>query len=139
MRVSVASGVAVALAVALVEAQSDTKAAHRASPRRGMGRDVFRCDHPREQVNLYVNSAVRFRDIAAEAGADVLIGNHTAYDGNIAKTAALATRRPGDPNPYVIGKEAVSRYLTVAEDCARMELADYRARAKRTAERADNR
>ena len=44
-------------------------------------------------------SAVTYRDIQ-QAGADVLIGNHTAYDGNIAKTAALAKRRPGDPNPY---------------------------------------
>ena len=87
------------------------------------GGTSFGATTPREQVNLYVNSAVRFRDIAAKAGADVLIGNHTAYDGNIAKTAALAKRRPGDPNPYVIGKEAVGRYLTVAEECARAELA----------------
>ena len=87
------------------------------------GGTSFSAATPREQVNLYVNSAVRFRDIAAKAGADVLIGNHTAYDGNIAKTAALAKRRPGDPNPYVIGKDAVSRYLTVAEECARVELA----------------
>ena len=88
------------------------------------GGTSFGATTPREQVNLYINSAVRFGDIAAKAGADVLIGNHTAYDGNIAKTAALAKRRPGDPNAYVIGKEAVSRYLTVAEECARAELAE---------------
>ena len=58
---------------------------------------------------------VRFRDIAAKAGADIIIANHTTFDGTIAKTAALAKRRPGDPHPYVIGKETVSRYLTVAE------------------------
>ena len=78
---------------------------------------------PREQVNLYVNSAMRFRDLAATAGADVIIANHTRFDGTIAKTAALAKRASGDPHPYVIGKDAVGRYLTVAEECARVELA----------------
>jgi metallo-beta-lactamase class B len=78
---------------------------------------------PREQVNLYVNSAARLRDLAAKAGADVIIANHTLFDGTVAKTASLARRRPGDPHPYVIGKDGVSRYLTVAEECARAELA----------------
>ena len=78
---------------------------------------------PREQVNLYVNSASRFRDIVGKAGADIIIANHTMFDGTLAKTAALAKRRPEDPHPYVIGKETVSRYLTVAEECAKAELA----------------
>ena len=87
------------------------------------GGTAFSSQTPREQVNLYVNSAVRFRDIAAKAGADVLIGNHTAYDGTTRKAPALAKRRPGDPHPYVIGTDGVGRYLTVAEECARAELA----------------
>jgi metallo-beta-lactamase class B len=78
---------------------------------------------PREQVNLYVNSARRFRELAAKAGADVIIANHTRFDGTLTKTAALAKRRAGDAHPYVIGTDGVSRYLTVAEECARAELA----------------
>lgn len=87
------------------------------------GGTAFSSSTPREQLNLYVNSAVRFRDIAAKAGADVLIANHTAFDGTDRKAPALAKRRPGDPHPYVIGAEGVGRYLTVAEECARAELA----------------
>jgi metallo-beta-lactamase class B len=87
------------------------------------GGTSFGANTPREQVNLYVNSAARFRDLAAKAGADVLIANHTLFDGTLVKTAALAKRRPGDPHAYVIGKDAVGRYLTVAEECARAELA----------------
>jgi metallo-beta-lactamase class B len=71
----------------------------------------------------YSNSAQRFRDIAAKAGADVLISNHTIYDGSKMKLAALAQRKPGDPNPYVIGKDSVKRYLTVADECAKAGLA----------------
>ncbi len=66
----------------------------------------------------YIGSAQRFRRVAADAKADVLLSNHTAFDGSKTKLPAMATRRPGDPHPYVIGPEAVSRYLTVAEECA---------------------
>jgi metallo-beta-lactamase class B len=69
--------------------------------------------------DTYISSARRFRDIAARAGADAVISNHTIYDESKTKIPALAKRKPGDPNPYVVGKDAVQRYLTVAEECAR--------------------
>jgi metallo-beta-lactamase class B len=69
--------------------------------------------------DTYIASAQKFRDIASRAGADVLISNHTDYDGSKRKMPALAKRGAGDPNPYVVGKESVLRYLTVAEECAK--------------------
>ena len=66
----------------------------------------------------YSQSAQRFRDLAAQAGADVLIANHSDFDGSKAKLPALATRAPGSTHPYVIGKEGVLRYLTVVDQCA---------------------
>ena len=71
----------------------------------------------------YIASAQRFRDIVARAGADVLIANHTNFDGTKTKLPRLANRKPGDPHPYVIGRESVQRYLTVAEQCAMAGLA----------------
>jgi metallo-beta-lactamase class B len=70
----------------------------------------------------YSSSAQRFLDIASKAGADVLISNHTIYDGSKAKLPALAKRTPGDANPYVIGTDSVKRYLTVANECAKAGL-----------------
>jgi metallo-beta-lactamase class B len=67
----------------------------------------------------YIDSARRFRELAAAAGADVLLSNHTAFDGSKTKLPALAARRATDPHPYVIGSAAVGRYLTVAEECAK--------------------
>lgn len=72
--------------------------------------------------DTYISSARRFRDIVAKAGADVTISNHTIYDGSKTKIPALATRQPGAPHPYVIGPDAVQRYLTVAEECAQVGL-----------------
>jgi metallo-beta-lactamase class B len=74
----------------------------------------------------YIASAVRFRDLATKAGADVLFTNHTLYDRTFEKLAALSLRKPGAPHPYVVGTETVQRYLTVAEECARAELSSRR-------------
>jgi metallo-beta-lactamase class B len=67
----------------------------------------------------YANSARKLRDVTAAAKADVLLSNHPQYDGTKAHLAALARRRPGDAHPYVVGNESVSRFLTVAEECAK--------------------
>jgi metallo-beta-lactamase class B len=70
----------------------------------------------------YAQSARRFRDVVRAAGADALISNHTAYDGSKTKLSAAQHRKPGDPNPYVIGPERVQRYLTTVEECAQAGL-----------------
>lgn len=78
---------------------------------------------PTEQVKLYVDSAVRMRNIVQTRGVDVLIANHLVFDGTREKLPALAARRIGAPHPYVVGTETVARYLSVAENCARAEMA----------------
>jgi metallo-beta-lactamase class B len=70
----------------------------------------------------YIESAQRFRNLARAAGADVILSNHTIFDGSKTKLPALATRQPGDPHPYVVGADSVARYLTVAEECAKAGL-----------------
>jgi len=70
----------------------------------------------------YSDSARRFKEIAAKAGADVLISNHTIFDGSKTKLPALERRKPGDPHPYVIGTDGVQRYLTVVNECAQAGL-----------------
>jgi metallo-beta-lactamase class B len=79
-------------------------------------------DTPQDPRDLrlqgYAESAVRFRAIAREAGVDVILSNHTRYDASTVKLPVLSGRRPGDPHPYVVGVDGVSRFLTVAEECA---------------------
>jgi metallo-beta-lactamase class B len=68
----------------------------------------------------YAKSAKRFRDVVADAHADVLLSNHTKYDSTPRKVTALKTHRAGAPHPYVIGTAAVQRFLTVADECAQV-------------------
>jgi metallo-beta-lactamase class B len=67
----------------------------------------------------YSDSARRLREIVEKAGVDVLLSNHTIYDGSKEKLPALLKRKPGEPHPYVVGTDSVKRYLTVADECAR--------------------
>ena len=76
--------------------------------------------------NAYSSSARRFRDVVRNAGADALIANHTNFDGSKTKLPAVLARKAGEPNPYVIGKDGVGRYMTVAYECAMAGLAQAR-------------
>jgi metallo-beta-lactamase class B len=70
----------------------------------------------------YSNSARRLKEIVEKAGADVLLSNHTIYDGSKVKLPALLKRKAGDRHPYVVGTDSIKRYLTVADECARAGL-----------------
>ena len=87
------------------------------------GGTLFNFGPDRARFAAYADSAERFREIATAAGADVLLSNHTDYDGSKQKMPALAERGPDDPHPYVVGTDSVRRYLTVANECAMAALA----------------
>src|SRR5690606_38554100 len=87
------------------------------------GGTLFNFGPDAERFTAYSESAERFREIAARAGADVLLSNHTDYDGSKQKMPALAQRGRGDPHPYVVGAASIDRYLTVARECALAALA----------------
>src|SRR5688572_8441782 len=76
----------------------------------------------RESLTNYIASAKRFSEIARQAGADIVLSNHTDWDRGKVNLAILAKRTPGTANPYVTGFENVRRYLKVAEECATARL-----------------
>ena len=76
----------------------------------------------RASLEAYVRSAQRFDDIAQKAGADIILSNHTDWDGSKINLPQLAKREPDSPNPYVVGTPAVRRYLEVARECATARL-----------------
>ena len=88
------------------------------------GRGYITAERPAKfWFDHYIKSSARFRDIAKRSGADVLIANHTIFDGSKTKLPAMATRKPNDPHPYVIGADGVQRYMTVVNECAQAGLA----------------
>ena len=82
-------------------------------------------EHPASfWFKTYIDSAERYKQITKRAGADVLISNHTIFDGSKTKLPMIANRKAGEPNPYVIGVDGVQRYLTVVDECAQAGLAN---------------
>ena len=78
---------------------------------------------PTDQVQLYIDSAVRMQNIVQNRGVDVLIANHLIFDHSREKIPLLAAPRASQVHPYVVGTDHVVRYLRVAENCARAEMA----------------
>jgi metallo-beta-lactamase class B len=75
-----------------------------------------------QAFQTYINSAVSYEDVVKNAKPDIILSNHTIFDGSLDKFAALAARKPGDPHPFVVGQDSVQRYVKVAEECARGQL-----------------
>jgi metallo-beta-lactamase class B len=92
------------------------------------GGTLFNFGPIRDRLVAYGRSAERFRGIATKAGAEVILSNHTIYDGSKTKLPAMATRRPGQAHPYVVGKDVVGRYLTVVGECSQAAVAGLPAR-----------
>lgn len=77
----------------------------------------------KEMLRSYISNAARMKDIADGSRADVIIGNHTEYNDALARLEQTRARKPGEPNPWVVGKGEVSKYLTVVGECAKAWLA----------------
>ncbi|HSP70226.1 MAG TPA: MBL fold metallo-hydrolase, partial [Bryobacteraceae bacterium] len=76
----------------------------------------------RESVQTYIRSVQRFSGIVRQAGADIILANHTDWDRSKINLAMLAQRAPGSPNPYIVGNAKALNFLKVAEECATSRL-----------------
>ena len=68
--------------------------------------------------DLYLASSRKMAKAAADFGATALLSNHTEFDSAFYKAHAADDRKPGEANPFEVGKAAVAKYFTVVDDCA---------------------
>lgn len=67
----------------------------------------------------YIDSQKRMAKAAADAGASVILSNHSEYDNAYTKARLVAVKREvGEDNPFVMGQESVQNYFKVMEECA---------------------
>jgi metallo-beta-lactamase class B len=77
----------------------------------------------------YIASQKKIAKAAADAGASVLLSNHSEYDGAYTKARLAGLKREvGEENPFVVGTDGVQRYFTVMAECA--QASKLRAGAK---------
>jgi metallo-beta-lactamase class B len=68
--------------------------------------------------DIYIASQKKMAKAAADAGATVLLTNHSEFDNAVTKIRMLAARKEGEPSPFEAGANAVARYFKVTENCA---------------------
>jgi len=71
-----------------------------------------------DRLQLYSDTTVKYREILKKENADIFLSNHVGFDDSVRKMAALKERKAGEPNPYVVGQDAVQRFLTILGECA---------------------
>lgn len=67
--------------------------------------------------DAYIASVRKMARAAADFGATVLLSNHTEFDNGYYKAHTAAHRKPGEANPFAVGRNAVDRYFTLVEEC----------------------
>jgi metallo-beta-lactamase class B len=67
----------------------------------------------------YAASQRKIAKVAADAGATVMLSNHSEYDGAYTKARLVAAKREvGENHPFIAGADGVQRYFTVMAECA---------------------
>jgi len=82
------------------------------------GGTAFNFPSTAANFDTYIKSQSKMAAAAAASGATVLMSNHSEFDNAVTKIRLLAARKPGEPHPFEVGKEAVARYFVVGGECA---------------------
>jgi metallo-beta-lactamase class B len=75
------------------------------------------------QFDQYLKAIAHFRAEAVKAGAEVELQNHPLMDDFAGRLARLQTRKPGDANPFVFGRENYPVFLDVMSECMQAQIA----------------
>jgi metallo-beta-lactamase class B len=86
------------------------------------GGTAFNFPHTLDRFARYADTQRRFAKIAADAGATVVLSNHSEFDEAWMKVRMIRTLAPGEPNPFVI-RDGVQRYFKVMVECSEAEKA----------------
>jgi metallo-beta-lactamase class B len=66
---------------------------------------------------LYDRSVLRFGELGRKAGAVGLLNTHVFADGGLDRLAAARARKPGQPNPFLLGAETTARLYGILHEC----------------------
>ncbi len=75
-----------------------------------------------DQMKVFLHSLSLFEDWAKRMKVDVELQNHPIMDGFADRLKALHARKPGEPNPFVVGQENYSKFLQVMYQCVQVYI-----------------
>jgi metallo-beta-lactamase class B len=78
---------------------------------------------PDDGLQEYLRSIAHFKQKAKEMKVDVELQNHPTYDNMVEKIMQLKNRKPGEPNPFVVGAANYAKFLDVMAECMQADIA----------------
>jgi len=76
-----------------------------------------------QALETFAASVAKFRSATSAARVDTLLQNHMLMVPIQDKLDGLARRKPGDPNPFVVGPAAYQKFVGVMAACTNVNLA----------------
>jgi len=77
-------------------------------------------DDPGMQTHL--KAIAHWREVTKKAKVDVELQNHPLMDDFITKLAKLKERKPGEPNPFIVGQAGYGSFVDVMAECMQAEV-----------------
>ena len=84
------------------------------------GGTAFNFPNDVPHFDTYINTQRKMATLAASQNATVIMSNHSEFDNAVTKIKTLAARRPGEPHPFELGRDAVLRYFQTSDECAQV-------------------
>jgi metallo-beta-lactamase class B len=78
---------------------------------------------PTDGLNQYLRSIDHYLEFAKKYNVDVEIQNHALFDDTPGRLARLKTRKPGEPNPFLMPIDKYVKMWGVVSECIRAEIA----------------
>ena len=82
------------------------------------GQDWRDTGWPKVQRDQYMASMTHFREVMKSVKPDVQFETHPFLSALISKLAEMRGRKPGSPNPMIIGNDGFEHYMDVWQNCS---------------------
>jgi metallo-beta-lactamase class B len=84
------------------------------------GGTAFNFPNDVPHFDTYIYTQRKMAELAGSLNAGVIMSNHSEFDNAVTRIKTLAARRPGEPHPYDLGRNAVQRYFKTSDECAQV-------------------
>ena len=74
-------------------------------------------------MQKHLKAIAHWKQVTKQAKVDTELQNHPLMDDFTEKLEKLKQRKPGQPNPFVVGQNGYSRFVGVMEECMKAEVA----------------
>jgi metallo-beta-lactamase class B len=76
-----------------------------------------------EGLKQYIQSVNHYLEVAKKMKVDVEIQNHALFDDTPGRMAKLKSRKPGDPNPFLMTTDKYVKFWNIVSECIQADIA----------------